>query len=168
MGIASVVLGVLAAVSMIAGVFLSVVPIAGSVLSFLSPVLCLFGLVLGGMALSEAKRDGLPAGLATAGIAICGITFVPSVVVALTCGLCNACASAGMVTEPPVIDAPGIAPPDPLGTKPPLPTAPMPLPDAPAEPEAPAAPTPEARPEGAPPPAFPPPPIAPAAPAPER
>ncbi|MBC7172303.1 MAG: hypothetical protein H5U40_07760 [Polyangiaceae bacterium] len=162
MGIASVVLGVLAAVSMIAGFFLSIVPIVGAVLSFASPVLCLVGLVLGGMALSEAKRDGLPTGLPTAGVAICGVTFLPAVVVALTCGLCSACSSATLLTEPPGMELPRRAPPpsaDPLGGKPPLPIAPMPMPDFPAEPPSPA----EApRPDNAPPPAFPPPPVEPA------
>jgi hypothetical protein len=173
MGIASVVLGVLAMIFMIAGFFLTIVPVLGTVLGCGSPLLCLLGLVLGGVALSHAKRDGMPTGLPTAGIVLNAVVFFPAVLVGLTCGLCNACASASMVqnggnpptwtrTDGGVQMTWGTQPqsPLPLGPAPgaPLPPSPTPPPSAAPVPPAP-------RPEGAPPPAFPPPPIAPEPPA---
>jgi hypothetical protein len=177
MGIASVVLGVLAMISMVAGFFLTIVPVLGTVLGCGSPLLCIVGVVLGGVALSHAKRDGMPTGLPTAGIVVNAIVFFPSAIVALTCGLCNACASASMIEggNPPTwtrTDAGvqmtwGTRPPNGFAPSGPTPGAPLP-PSQPPQPPGEAAPNPPSapRPEGAPPPAFPPPPLEPSAPTP--
>jgi hypothetical protein len=162
MGIASVVLGVLAMISMIAGFFFTIVPVLGTVLGCGAPLLCLVGVVLGGVALSQAKRDGMPTGLPTAGIVVNAIVFFPAILVALTCGMCNACASASMIQggQPPTYVRTDGGVQMTWGTEPPgdLPLGPgpgAPLPPAPpAEP-----PPPTDRREGAPPPAFPPPPV---------
>ncbi|RLB56867.1 MAG: hypothetical protein DRJ42_02045 [Deltaproteobacteria bacterium] len=96
MGIASIILGVLCLLFMFGGFFLSFVPFLGTVLSFAAPLLGLAGVITGGIALSRAKAEGQPAGAATGGIIVSVVALIPSVLVALTCGLCNACMSANV------------------------------------------------------------------------
>ncbi|MBW2463780.1 MAG: DUF4190 domain-containing protein [Deltaproteobacteria bacterium] len=96
MGIASIILGVLCLLFMFGGFFLSFVPFLGTILSFASPLLGLAGVITGGIALSRAKAEGQPAGAATGGIIVSVVALIPSVLVALTCGLCNACMSANV------------------------------------------------------------------------
>ncbi|MBO6934039.1 MAG: DUF4190 domain-containing protein [Deltaproteobacteria bacterium] len=95
MPIASLVLGGVAFLFMIGGFFLTAVPIAGSILSFGAPLLSLTGIVLGGMAMSRAKQEGGTNGVALAGLILNIVAFLLSLAVALTCGLCNACLTAG-------------------------------------------------------------------------
>ncbi len=95
MPIASLVLGGVAFLFMIGGFFLTAVPIAGSILSFGAPLLSLTGIVLGGMAMSRAKQEGGSNGVALAGLILNIVAFLLSLAVALTCGLCNACLTAG-------------------------------------------------------------------------
>lgn len=95
MGIGAIVLGVFAFICMIGGAVLAWVPFLGTMLSFLAPVLALAGIILGGVALSRAKSGGGESeGFAIGGLVTSIIAFVPSVLVALTCGLCNTCATA--------------------------------------------------------------------------
>lgn len=96
MGIASIILGVLCLLFMFGGFFLSFVPFLGTILSFASPLLGLAGVITGGIALSRAKAEGQPAGAATGGVIVSVVALIPSVLVALTCGLCNACMSANV------------------------------------------------------------------------
>ena len=100
MALASLILGLLSFVFMIAGLFTSMVPFVGSALSFGAPIVGLFGLVLGGVALSRANQMGDSTGLATAGMVVSGICFVLSPVFALTCGMCNACVSTAAMNDP--------------------------------------------------------------------
>ena len=93
----SVAVGVLAFIMMVAGFFLSWVPILGSLLSFGAPIVAIAGVVMGGVAMSRAKQAGQESGAAIAGLIVSIIAFFPAVVVALTCGMCNACATAGMM-----------------------------------------------------------------------
>ncbi len=58
MGLGSIVLGVLAVVCMIGGFLATLVPFVGTMLSFLSPLLALVGIVLGGVALSRSRSGG--------------------------------------------------------------------------------------------------------------
>jgi len=179
MGIASVVLGVLAMILAVAGALLTVIPFLGALLSFAAPVAALIGIVLGGVALSRAKEESGETGLPIAGLIVSIIAFFPAIFVALTCGVCNSMCSASSLAPrdpnatPYYLDdggysnvSPGITPPVP----PPDPTAPPPDPTAPADPNAPPAdpnaavpqvdpnaPVPQVDPS-APPPAFPPPP----------
>jgi len=97
MGVGSIVVGVVAFLFVFGGAILSVVPVAGTILSFGAPVLAIAGIVMGGLALSRAKREGDSTGLATAGIIVNVIAVIPAIIVALTCGLCNACVTAGMM-----------------------------------------------------------------------
>lgn len=95
MAIASIVAAVVAFLFMLLGLLLTVIPFAGTLMSFGAPVVALAGIVLGGVATSRLKRDGEPTGLAIAGIVLNVVAFLPATVVALTCGLCNACVTAG-------------------------------------------------------------------------
>ena len=91
MPIASLVLGGVAFLFMLGGFFLTAVPVAGSVLSFGAPLLSLAGIVLAGMSMSQAKSQGESNGVAIAGLVMNIVAFLLSLLVALTCGLCNAC-----------------------------------------------------------------------------
>lgn len=98
MGIGAIVLGVFAFICMMGGAVLSLVPFLGTMLSFLAPVLALAGIVLGGVALSRAKQgSGESEGLAIGGLVTSIIAFIPSMIVALTCGLCNTCVTASYI-----------------------------------------------------------------------
>ncbi len=98
MGIASIVLAVLAFLCMFGGFLLSWVPVLGGLLSFGAPLLALAGIVVGGIGMSRSKRDGTGGGPAIAGLILSILAFLPAAVVALTCGLCNACVTAGMMS----------------------------------------------------------------------
>lgn len=101
MALASVLLSFAAALFAFLGVFAVVLPYAGSVLSFGAPALALAGVVLGGMAISHARREGLAGSkLGLAGVIMNAMVFVPALLGALTCGLCNAVLSGGAVQGP--------------------------------------------------------------------
>lgn len=131
MALASLILGLLSFVFMIAGLFTSMIPFVGGALSFGAPVVGLFGLVLGGVALSRATREGDSSGMATAGMVVSGICFVLSLVFALTCGMCNACMSTAAVQDPNSPFNPNYTPPaytqQPTNPQP-FPTTPPPTP----------------------------------------
>lgn len=97
MAIASLCLGGAAFFFMIAGMLFSMVPVVGAVLSIGAPVLALFGVVTGGVAMSRASQSGESSGTATAGLAVSIVAFLVSLLFALTCGLCNACMSTAMM-----------------------------------------------------------------------
>ena len=100
MGIGAIVLGVFALVCALAGAMLFWVPFLGTMISFLAPVLALAGTILGGVALSRAKAGGGESeGLAIGGLVTSLVALVPSMIVALTCGACNICAT-GMYLDP--------------------------------------------------------------------
>ncbi len=157
MGVGSIIVGIAAFLFMFGGFLTSVIPFLGTLLSFGAPMLALAGIVMGGLALSRAKRDGEPTGAPTAGLILNIVALIPALVVALTCGLCNACISAGVMNpqqgrgQPWIIDGgaspfgPGTSPFGP-GPSPPGPTGPGVGPK-------------DAGPSLGPPPAFPPPPM---------
>jgi len=91
----SVAVGALSFIMMVAGFFLSWVPVLGSLLSFGAPVVSLAGIVMGGVAMSRAKQSGEESGAAIGGLIVSIIAFFPALLVALTCGMCNACLTAG-------------------------------------------------------------------------
>jgi hypothetical protein len=180
MGIGAIVLGVFAFICMMGGAVLSLVPFLGTMLSFLAPVLALAGIVLGGVALSRAKQgSGESEGLAIGGLVTSIIAFIPSMIVALTCGLCNTCVTASYIDPdlmaydagphdagvapnapippPPFTNAPPVIPPVPASTLPSTipPTGVPPTSDVPVIPAT-AVPPPT---ELTPPPSMPPPPL---------
>jgi hypothetical protein len=95
MGVGSIIVGIAAFLFMFGGFLTSIIPGVGALLSFGAPMLAIAGIVMGGLALSRAKRDGQPTGAATAGLIVNIIAVIPALVIALTCGLCNACITAG-------------------------------------------------------------------------
>jgi hypothetical protein len=95
MGVGSIIVGIAAFLFMFGGFFTSIIPFLGTLLSFGAPLLAIAGIVLGGLGLSRAKRDGEPTGAPTAGLILNIVALIPALVIALTCGLCNACITAG-------------------------------------------------------------------------
>lgn len=155
MGVGSIIVGIAAFLFMFGGFLTSVIPFLGTVLSFGAPLLAIAGIVLGGLGLSRAKRDGQPTGAPTAGLIVNIIALIPALLIALTCGLCNACITAGAMSpqqgDPWWMDG-GASPFAPVPSSPPsvaLEDAGSAVPSAPMIP-------------GQPPPAFPPPPLGPA------
>lgn len=98
MGVGSIVLGIAAFLFMFGGFLTSVIPVVGTLLSFAAPLLAIAGIVTGGLGLSRAKRDGEPTGTPTAGLIVSIVALIPALLVAVTCGLCNACFTAGMMS----------------------------------------------------------------------
>lgn len=95
MVIGAVLLSFVAFVCMGLGLLLTVVPIWGAVFAFGAPTLALVGIVLGGLAMSDASRRGQPTGFPLTAVIMNVLAFLPALVVALTCGVCNAFVSAG-------------------------------------------------------------------------
>ena len=94
MGIVALILGILSIVLLPVGIF--VWPAA-----FAAPILGLVATVLGGVAMSRAKRDGESSGAAIAGL-VCGIIgFLLGAIEAVTCGVCGALCTAGMMMPRP-------------------------------------------------------------------
>jgi hypothetical protein len=153
MAVGSILLAVLALISMGIGVLTTPIPVVGAVFSFGAPALALLGIILGGKAMSRAKQRGAVDGTAQAGVIVSALAMVPALLTAMTCGVCNAmCADGKFETQrsfnmrigQPLQDrdaSTGTATGTDDGAPPP--------PPAPSPPAAP----------GAPPPAFPPPPI---------
>ena len=93
MAVASLILGIFSIFAAIGGVGTVMVPYLGSFLSFLAPLVALAGVILGGVGLSQANRSGEATGLAMAGLIVSGVAFLPALLLALTCGMCNAACS---------------------------------------------------------------------------
>jgi hypothetical protein len=93
LAIASICCAGLALAFTILGFVLTSVPYAGSVMSFGAPVIAVVGAILGGLALSKARRESSSMGMPITGLVVSVIVFLPAALVALTCGLCNACFS---------------------------------------------------------------------------
>lgn len=98
MALSSVLLSVLSAAFTLLGVFAVVLPFAGSVLSFGAPALAVLGVILGGVAISRAREAGEGgSSLGLAGVIMNALVFVPALLGALTCGVCNALVSGAAV-----------------------------------------------------------------------
>lgn len=79
------------------GVVLALLPVAGAVFAFGAPVLALLGVILGGLDLSRARREGKPRDAALLGTVLSALGFFPALLTALTCGVCNALVTAGPI-----------------------------------------------------------------------
>jgi hypothetical protein len=97
MGVASILLAVLAMGFMVLGFLVSWVPVLGFIFAFGAPVLALTAVVLGGVSLSQARKEEQESAAGLAGVILGVVTFVPALVVAMTCGACNACVSASIL-----------------------------------------------------------------------
>ena len=95
MVIGAVLVSLLSVVCMGLGVILITVPIWGAVFAFGAPALALTGVVLGGLAMSDANKRKQPTGFALASVIMNVLAFLPASFVALTCGVCNALVSSG-------------------------------------------------------------------------
>jgi hypothetical protein len=95
MAIGSILLAVLAFIATVVGFLLTPIPVLGAVVSFGAAALALGGIMLGGRAVSRAKRSGVPNDVARIAVVVNVLAFVPALLVALTCGVCNALVSTG-------------------------------------------------------------------------
>lgn len=98
MALGSILLALLAIASTVLGVLLVPVPLLGAIFAFGAPAIALGGVALGGRAMSRAKREGRPDDLAKVGAVLSGLAFLPALLTALTCGVCNALCSSGDMT----------------------------------------------------------------------
>jgi hypothetical protein len=97
MGIASILLFVFAVLFMGIGLITAWLPVIGFLFAFGSPALALLGVILGGAAMSKAKRMGLESGSGLVGVILNTLVIIPSLLVAFTCGVCNACVSSAVL-----------------------------------------------------------------------
>jgi hypothetical protein len=144
MAVTSIALAALALLFIPLGVVLAPLPWVGGVFAFGAPALALASVIAGGVAMSRAKRAGAATGAALAGVITGALAFLPALLTALTCGVCNALVTAGKFEAHRDFN---------VSVRQGYPSAPS---DAGREPAEPTAPPPS---PGAPPPAFPPPPI---------
>jgi hypothetical protein len=91
MAAVSVLLAFTAFLGLAFGLAFTLVPIWGLVFSFAAPVVALLGIVLGGLEMSAANKRGQSSGFALAGVIMNVLAFLPALVIAMTCGVCNAC-----------------------------------------------------------------------------
>lgn len=92
---ASLILALLAGTLTLVGLVASLIPGWGAAVAFSAPVAALAGLILGGMAMSRATREGKSKDLPVVAVVLNGLAFFPAVMVALTCGVCNAVVASG-------------------------------------------------------------------------
>lgn len=134
---ASIVLALAAFVCVGIGFVTSWIPVVGTVFSFAAPMLAIGGIVAGGVSLSRAKREGRPGDAAMVGIVLSSLALVPALLVAMTCGVCNALFTAGGVQTSRDFDVrlgqgrPLVAPDAGRAGKPLPPLPPFPSPQAP-------------------------------------
>lgn len=95
MGLLSILAAALAVVLAGIGVLTTPIPKLGLIFAFGGPAVAVAGIMLGGSAMSRAKRAGQTSETGRLGAILSAIAFVPSVLVALTCGVCNAFFSTG-------------------------------------------------------------------------
>lgn len=97
MALISILLSVVALLCTAIGFFTTPIPVLGTLFSFGAAALAILGVVLGGRAVSAAKRQGTTNDTARIGVILNALALVPALLVALTCGVCNALFSSGNV-----------------------------------------------------------------------
>ena len=97
MAIVSILLSVVAFGCTVIGFFTTPIPVVGLVFSFGAAAIALGGIMLGGKATSVAKARSMPTDAARIGVILNVGAFVPALMVAFTCGVCNAVMSSGNV-----------------------------------------------------------------------
>ena len=156
MALVSILLSVVALVCTAIGFFTTPIPVLGTLFSFGAAAIAILGIVLGGRAVSAAKRRGTHNDTARIGVVLNALALVPALLVALTCGVCNALFSTGNVQlqrdfqfnmGPEDPDAGPNALPPPQRAAPPEPGAPPPRDQAPGAPAQPGTPPPSAPPQ---------------------
>lgn len=97
MALVSILLSVVALLCTAIGFFTTPIPVLGTLFSFGAAAIALLGVMLGGRAVSAAKRLGTSNDTARIGVILNALALVPALLVALTCGVCNALFSTGNV-----------------------------------------------------------------------
>jgi hypothetical protein len=97
MALVSILLAVLAFGCTVIGFLTTPIPVVGLVFSFGAATIALGGIMLGGRAISQAKRQALPMDAARIAVVLNVVAFIPALLVAFTCGVCNAIVSTGDV-----------------------------------------------------------------------
>jgi hypothetical protein len=97
MALVSILLSVVALLCTAAGFFTTPIPVLGTLFSFGAAAIALLGLILGGRAVTAAKQQGRLNDTARIGVVLNSLALVPALLVALTCGVCNALFSTGNV-----------------------------------------------------------------------
>jgi hypothetical protein len=97
MALVSILLSVVALLCTAIGFFTTPIPVLGTLFSFGAAAIALLGVVLAGRAVSAAKRQGRSNDTARIGVVLNALALVPALLVALTCGVCNALFSTGNV-----------------------------------------------------------------------
>ena len=97
MALVSILLAVVAFGCTVIGFLTTPIPVVGVVFSFGAAAIALGGIMLGGRASSQAKSRALPTDAARIGVVLNVLAFVPALLVAFTCGVCNAIVSTGNV-----------------------------------------------------------------------
>lgn len=92
---ASFLLALAAGALTLVGLVAAVIPGWGAVIAFAAPTCALVGLILGGLALSRAKREGKSQDLAVVASVLNGLALFPALMVAMTCGVCSALVASG-------------------------------------------------------------------------
>jgi hypothetical protein len=95
MAIVSILLAVVAFICTLIGFLTTPIPVVGVVFSFGAAAIALGGMVLGGRAISAAKQRGMPNDSGRIAVVLNVLAFVPALMVAITCGVCNAVMSTG-------------------------------------------------------------------------
>lgn len=97
MALVSILLSVVAFICTAIGFLTTPIPVVGTLFSFGAAALALGGIVLGGRAVTAAKKLGRPNDTARIAVVLNVLALVPALLVALTCGVCNALFSSGNV-----------------------------------------------------------------------
>lgn len=113
MALVSILLAVAAFICTLIGFLTTPIPVLGAAFSFGAAAVALGGIVLGGKSISAAKREGVPNDVGRIAVVLNVLAFIPALLVAVTCGVCNAIVSTGDVQAHRYLDfniGPGIAP----------------------------------------------------------
>jgi hypothetical protein len=113
MALLSILLAVLAFICTLLGFLTTPIPVVGLVFSFGAAAIALGGIMLGGRATSRAKRAGVPNDAARIAVVMNVLAFIPALLVAFTCGVCNALFSSGNLQVQKHVDigfGPGVVP----------------------------------------------------------
>jgi len=95
MALVSILLSVVALICTAVGFLTTPIPVLGVVFSFGAAAIAAGGVMLAGRAETRAKQAGQPRDTARIALVLNVIALVPALLVALTCGLCNALFSSG-------------------------------------------------------------------------
>jgi hypothetical protein len=97
MALVSILFAVAAFVGTVIGFLTTPIPVVGLVFSFGAAGTALVGAMLGGRAVSRARRALTPTDAARIAVVLNLVALGPALLVAVTCGLCNAIVSTGDV-----------------------------------------------------------------------